>query len=108
MCAETAELEYSVGDAEQMLSRGINNHQSGGISFLKSKIIPECTFGEGVAAAGASLNQGCVWGGWACCGSGFIHHHKDKGAESAPEMVQGSVSLMWVLLCPPGGAWSGG
>lgn len=63
VCAETAELEYSAGDTEQMLSRGINNHQNGGISFLKSKIIPECTFGEGAAAAGAFLNQGCGGGG---------------------------------------------
>lgn len=55
---------------QEMLSRGINNRQSGGISFLKSKIIPECTIGEGVAAAGASLDQG--WMDVVVLGSGFI------------------------------------
>lgn len=76
VCAETAELEYSAGDGEQMLSRGINNHQSGRISFLKSKIIPECIFGDGAAAAGASLSQGGVWGG--CCGFGFWIHSSSQ------------------------------
>lgn len=109
MCTKTAELEYSAGDAEQMLSRGINNHQSGRISFLKSKIIPECTFGDEVTAAGASLSQGGVWGGWAGDGFGFWVHSQRQRGRICLRNGAGSVSLMWVLLCvPPWGAWSDG
>lgn len=58
-------------------------------AFFKSKIIPECAFGEG-----GRQQQALSWG-WGCrghCGvnvhvlalnSCCIHHHKDKWAESA-------------------------
>lgn len=73
---------------EQMLSGGINDHRSGGISFFfKSKIIPERAFGEG----GGRQQRVLPWGRgrgvdvrvWAL-NSRYVHHHEDKWAESAP------------------------
>lgn len=59
-------------------------------AFLKSKIIPECAFGEG-----GRQQRALPWGQGrrSPCGvdvrvlalnSRYIHHHKDKWAESAP------------------------